>query len=87
MKNLYNSLDDWKPDYDKMVKSPKDRDLVAAIQNRVNNSPKEIQDEITEYLESVTLDQNPWWTLKRIAQRNPGFYLIVKSNEQPFFEI
>lgn len=85
--NCYKSFSEWKKDFDVYQVNPHDKQLEAAINDRMNKSSAEVREEISEFLESLTLETNPAYAFARVMQRvGSDKILITKHPKNPWFE-
>lgn len=87
-KERYESFEEWLKDFSVYEKNPSDRHFVIALERRTHNSSNELKDEIQEFLQNRTLETNPFEVFSRVMRAlGPGYILIVKSTQDPWFGV
>jgi len=88
IKNKYASFDEWYEDYEIFQKNPDDHTFMKFLERRTNNSSKELRQEVQHFLQNRALDTNPYEVFGRVMREvGPDYFLIVKTQEDPFFEV
>lgn len=83
----YNSFEEWKLDYERVSKNPRDTSFLQEVEIRVKNSKEEIVQEIKNYLLDNVLENNPWLVFGIISKENPNHILLVKNPNDPWFKV
>lgn len=84
----YESFEEWLKDFSIFKKNPDDLKFYRAIQTRTNNSSIDIRNQVEVFLEGLVMDENPLEIFRRVMASIPkDYWLVIKSPEQPWFEV
>ncbi len=87
LKDRYNTFEDWHKDYMIFKDNPNDTNLLDVIEKRTNNSGRDVKEQVRVYIQSEALEFNPFLVLESIGkQLGPGYTVVVKSHDDPWFE-
>jgi len=86
-KTKYESLAEWRRDFDILTMNPNDQHLSQAIIRKVEASSKSVQADIKDFLMSENLIKNPWLVLKEVARENPTKRIMIRTHEDPWFYV
>lgn len=87
-KDKYASFDEWYKDFEIFQKNPNDVHFMKALEKKTNNSSKNVKREVQEFLQNKALETNPYEVFGRVMKQvGPKYFLIVKTAEDPFFEV
>lgn len=81
----YETFAEWKSDLDRMHKHPNDSQLSSHVVRRINASSDQIKVEIREFLLDKALEDNPWLVLEKAAHDHPGYKVMIKNTQDPWF--
>lgn len=90
MKKLvgYSNIDEFKADFAEFVSNQNDKVFLQSISDRVNISSPELITSIKDELLTGLMETNPKLFIQRVSKTlNPKCWMIIKSHEDPFFEV
>jgi hypothetical protein len=83
----YGNLDEFRRDFEIFKMNPNDKVFRNAVNMRVRMSPRELQVEISEEITTALMESNPREFIRRVSkQLPPDCWMIIKSENDPFFE-
>lgn len=84
----YASVEEWRKDHERVTKSPNDSKLLQSVARKIDNSSEEVKEQITDELMSVMMEKDPKAFFRLLVKRlPPGSTLILKSVDDPWFEV
>lgn len=83
----YDSIDEFRRDFEIFKMNPNDKVFMNAVNMRVRMSERQLQIDISEEITTMLMESNPKEFIRRVSrQMPPGYWMIVKSDNDPFFE-
>lgn len=83
----YDTIDEFRRDFEIFKMNPNDKIFMNAVNMRARMSERQLQIEISEEITTALMESNPREFIRRVSkQMSPGYWMIIKSENDPFFE-
>lgn len=83
----YNDIEEFRKDFELFRMNPNDKVFMNAVNMRVRMSPKILQTAIGDEILLSLMEANPPEFIRRVAKQiPPGYWMVIKSESDPFFE-
>lgn len=82
----YENIEEFRRDFEIFRQNPNDKQFMHAVNIRVRYSHPQIQAEINDEIISGLMEANPKEFIRRVSAKiPPGFWIMIKSENDPFF--
>lgn len=83
----YEDLEEFKKDFEIFRLNPNDKQFMNAVNTRVRYSAPQMQARIKEEIQCGLMEVNPREFVRQVSRQLPeGCWMIIKSENDPFFE-
>lgn len=83
----YKTFEEWKKDKQIFKENPNDKEFLAHLVKKVENSSPDLREQIREEILQDLFEKDPYRYILMLSEKAEGKYPVIKSKDDIWFEV